>query len=160
MDAVPESEYIVLCPVPDSSPATKTIETPEESIAITPPLHNATSALRRMSDSFIMLWSVDISIDPENKEERLMMNRIRDMKMIYANAKQVVVFLGAEDDDTGDALDLFNKLARADISAWPTGLEDLECVGLPPITDSSWVTLDRFLCRRWFRSIQALPACI
>lgn len=156
----PESKYVVLCPVPDSRPATRTIETPEGSIAITPALHDALSTLRRMATSTVLLWTPDISLDFKKDEERQTINRVRDMKKIYASSYQVVVFLGTDDEDTADAHELFSELANMDMSAPPTSLEDLVRVGLPPITHSAWAAVDRFLCRPWFRSIQALPACV
>jgi hypothetical protein len=154
----PEAEYILLCPVPDSNPPTKALETPEGSIAITPALHNAISALSRLSDTYIKLWTSAISIDTSNESER--QNQFRDMEKIYINAKQVIAFLGAEDDDTADAHDLFQTLARLDVSTPPTRLEELETIGLPPITSEAWGAIDRFLSKPWFRSIQALPACV
>jgi hypothetical protein len=156
----PESEHIVLCLISDSRPATKAIETPKGSIAITPTLHNALSALRRMAISTILLWIPEISLNSGKNGEGWTVNRVREMKKIYASSRQVVVFLGPDDENTVDAHELFFKLANIDMSAPPTSLENLERVGLPAITDSSWAAVDKFLCHPWFRSIQALPACV
>ncbi|KAM6513770.1 hypothetical protein FALCPG4_014985 [Fusarium falciforme] len=152
------ARYRVLCPIPDTQGATRTIDTPEGSLSITPALHSALSVLRRMATSNLSLWVPDLCIDPTAADEKK--SRSRRMKMIYSSAEEVIVFLGKDDEDTGDAHELLAKIARLPISSVPQDAEDWKKAGLPYPSDSSWAALDRFICRPWFRSIEALPACV
>jgi hypothetical protein len=156
-EASPDGQYIVLCPVPDFRAPAKIIETPEGSLAVTPMLHDAISTLRRMADGQISIWTSEISINQKNDGEKW--SSFRMMESIYKNARQVVAYLGADDEDTGDAHELFDTLACLDLSKRPTSIDGLAQAGLPPVTDGSWRAIDKFLSRSWFRSMHALPAC-
>lgn len=173
---ISEIRYAVICPVPDiaSPPAltSKTIDTPEGSLAITPALHAALVTLRWMSRADIYLWVADLCIDWTVPDEKK--GSIPRMKQIYTASDEVIVYLGEDEPDAGNAHDLLFRIARLPITllsppssrtstssdgaqAW---LDWLGRARLPRPGSPDWKALDRFFCRPWFRSLDGLPACV
>ncbi len=171
---ISQVRYRVVCPVPDivspPGPIPKTIDTPEGSITITPALHAALVALRRMSTADLYLWVADLCIDWRSPEEKR--SRIRLIQPIYTHAQEVIAYLGEDEPDAGNAHDLLFRIARLpvnSISLLPSSRTSLsaddvqawfERTGLPRPRSPDWKAFDRFLCRPWFRSLDGLPACV
>ncbi len=112
-----------------------------------------------------VLWIDAICINQQNMDEKA--SHLNHMRDIYANASQVVVYLGEPEsqDLTGsEVLKIFNfleQLARhlppeRDQVVEPMNKNTLELLGFPSPDDPAWSSLSTFFRRPWFSRVWVL----
>jgi hypothetical protein len=118
---------------------------------------NLDVALHRILDTYslgVCVWADAVCIDQRNDAEKA--RQICLMPSIYACADHVAAYLGPEDEDSADAVELMARLAKCDFDdkrKRPADFGDLERCGLPAFEDTMWVALQRFIGRSWFRRV-------
>ena len=123
---------------------------------------NLEFALRalRSSASNRWLWIDQICIDQNNLEERSI--QVQLMKDIYANAGNVIVWLGDSNEQSDKAMDLVSRLAlslpiiREEGSSHQITESCFGTRGIPKEVDPSWKYLGELLDRPWFTRVWIL----
>ena len=121
---------------------------------------NLMDCLLQISSKLPGLWWIDaLCIIQNDLEEKS--RQVKKMRDIYASAKRVYVWLGAEGGDGRLALQTLGKI-YAQIPSGSTqddepkvsfDDEDLKRVGLPATDDTAWPSLMEFLSRPYFKRV-------
>jgi hypothetical protein len=107
------------------------------------------------------IWIDQICIDQNNLEERS--NQVQIMGSIFQKAKQVVVWLGEEENDSDSGFELAKKildLVVSDPSLFNLTANNLKKVGLPWWNDRSWRALGAIFLRPWFRRVWVIQEVV
>lgn len=118
-------------------------------------------ALRRLrqKDRSVLLWADAICIDQTNDSEKA--RQIPLMSKIYQSAEKVFAWLGEEENDSDQAIELLTKMGRTvlDFRGRTRGWDDPHAFTsedphyLPQVGDRKWVAVENLLKRRWFSRI-------
>ncbi|MCJ1392041.1 hypothetical protein MMC18_004908 [Xylographa bjoerkii] len=129
---------------------------------VTQNLFSALQALRK-ADYHRLAWIDALSINQKDVHERNA--QVRLMASIYQAARQVVIWLGEEDDDTSPAIDLLSKIVvgantqpRADTKE--ALKHNVALAGVPTSTHPSWKSMTRLLERPWFSRIWVIQEAV
>jgi Heterokaryon incompatibility protein (HET) len=124
---------------------------------VTRNLHDALCQLRILG-IFEPLWVDAICIDQQNLDERR--DQVAMMGEIYANAREVLVWLGKEEEDTKDAASLILSFATAffasDLTKAVTNRchffdpSSFEYINHPPLNSGQWECISKIFARSWF----------
>lgn len=129
---------------------------------------NLRSALARIfaAEPDIYLWVDAICINQNNTAERN--SQVSLMGEIYSKASEVIVWLGEEDSETRDTVDLVMMISQAARvrdsegnlvhrkGVGYLGYKDrdrLQAIGLPFVEEEQWRMIMRFYERRWFERL-------
>ncbi|MCJ1254829.1 hypothetical protein MMC24_002645 [Lignoscripta atroalba] len=146
-----------------SSILAKSVQCNGYTLPVTQNLHAALVWLRQYPIQYY--WIDAISINQQDNAERS--QQVKIMKSIYQEAKGVPVWLGEEDEDTGPAIDLIDKLAKLlsekDLKSKPNAIEAaimrrtfedgkaMTKLGLPLYTSTAWISLAKLFERPYFQ---------
>lgn len=89
---------------------TKKIEVAGSPVPVSVSLHGALQALRKR-DVSVMVWVDALSINQQNKEERV--QQVQFMRSIYSKADSVAIWLGPEEDDSTKAVNFMGRIAKS-----------------------------------------------
>ena len=117
---------------------------------------SALEALRslRLPTKRRTLWIDAICIDQKNKDEKFV--HVPNMWWIYTHATQTLIWLGAESDDSGIAMDSLRNLASQVIlfqggGTGPSpGARDAMLYKKPYLSSTAWDAVCNLLSRRYF----------
>ncbi|KAI9880355.1 MAG: hypothetical protein M1830_003966 [Pleopsidium flavum] len=123
--------------------------------AITRSLYSVLWQLREEGQQF-SLWADAICINQSDTAEKT--HQVRMMQEIYAKAKNVIIWLGKEEETDRQGIELMKQmydclgvpdvsLGRDYINAEP------EAFGLPPIIHVAWSAVFNILLRSWFERV-------
>jgi hypothetical protein len=116
---------------------------------------NLYAALQRLRDTAFprLLWVDAICIDQENMQERAV--QVRSMATIYIHASRVIVWLGAETDDSTLALADIERVAQARRRSMSTNKlpSKADTSDAQIITAEAQTAILKFLNRDWFHRI-------
>ncbi|KAK5653683.1 hypothetical protein OQA88_8713 [Cercophora sp. LCS_1] len=121
----------------------------ECTIHITENLYTALQHLR-YEDRDRILWIDAISIDQENKKEQG--HQVGQMKSVYTNAEQVVIWLGSSTNDIDLLMDIMHRMHEDAGAVWPIVVRQLQDVDFEMRTRLR-VGLDDLLSRPWFKKV-------
>ena len=116
-------------------------------VDVTPNLYTALCCLRHDYEQRV-LWIDAICINQEDLKEKEL--QVQLMSLIYERAKEVIVWLGGEQEDDGAAIDMIKRLHGALPSFEKSRWSVYEEYGLPPFAGPGWHSLVKFLQKRWF----------
>ncbi|KAI4115246.1 MAG: hypothetical protein LQ345_004121, partial [Seirophora villosa] len=146
-------KYLALSYTWGTEDHTKTIPFDDQELMVTPNLYAALSEISlngAFSDSWF--WIEAICIDRDNAEDKAM--EVKRMKVIFANARTVLIWLGPAADDSDVAMEFLAGLTKTLTSEPkdPESIQDLRRT-TAPIIDSSWNAITKLYERRWFRRL-------
>jgi hypothetical protein len=130
----------------------------ESMINISDDLDTALRCLRHGTESRFV-WIDFICINQDDLEERK--QQVELMYQIYSEARKVIIYLGPQKDGSEDMPKLFESIRKAHHNSTaidasvrkPWTEEEWVALGLPPLKDSIWAQMARFLSRPWFRRV-------
>ena len=129
-------------------------------LEITPYLSRALQEVLKVGNDHRPLWVDAICLNQNDEDEKAV--HVLQMYTIYANAYQVVVWLGDADAETPEVLlqmeRILQKLKQPIFQNLPRPLTDRELLnhGLPARKDQIWRSMRRLLHRPWFQRLWPL----
>ncbi|KAK5661868.1 hypothetical protein OQA88_9976 [Cercophora sp. LCS_1] len=112
---------------------TRKIDLEGSLVPISASLHGALSAIREKKEP-VLVWADALSVDQQNLAERA--QQVQLMTKIYASADSVAIWLGPEEDNSSDAVDLLNAITDPIIStrrAWKILSSEMGARGVPAL---------------------------
>jgi hypothetical protein len=160
-----EEIYDAISYVWGSNDRTKSVSTSSGTISLTDSLYSCLQRVR-LPDKARIIWADAICVNLENKAEKE--SQVLLMRHIYGCAKKVLAYLGEEEHESSQAMDLAERYWRYYLPAPENAdakqlVEDLlqeeisdvkgKAIALPPDGDPKWLSVARLLNRPWFRRV-------
>ncbi|KAL8708988.1 MAG: hypothetical protein Q9220_006197 [cf. Caloplaca sp. 1 TL-2023] len=135
------------------------------SFLVTPNLRGALARLQALEPD-VLLWVDAICINQDDLAERS--SQVNLMAEIYGNSAGVTVWLGEEDANTAETMELVHEILNAASATDEEGFyinlrtvghwayknpEALASIGLPAVTEDQWRSLIDLYSRRWFNRL-------
>ncbi|KAH8805372.1 heterokaryon incompatibility protein-domain-containing protein [Xylogone sp. PMI_703] len=121
----------------------------DQPFPVTITLAAALQHLRKETET-VELWVDAICINQQDTDEKNV--QVRRMKEIYETAKEVIIWLGPESDDSGYAMEAINGVDRGWANADSQPVKE-RLPAAPTLDKRTLQAINQLLCRPWWRRV-------